>query len=92
MTIRQHKFGSTTIAKVTNVDDWKQLLVDPWLKSETIIIKPNWVVNVPSIFTDAEDLKTLFEALDSKLVVTESHMINRSMNLLKKGMPFTVRD
>jgi hypothetical protein len=48
------------------------MLVDPWLESETIIIKPNWVTNEPADFTDSEALRALFDALDSRIVVTES--------------------
>ncbi len=92
MSILHHKFGQTTIAKVSDSDELKQMLVDPWFESETIIIKPNWVSNEPANFTDSETLRMMLEALDSHIVVTESHMIARSLNLLKEGMRFTVGD
>jgi uncharacterized protein (DUF362 family) len=90
MSILHHRFGLTTIAKVHSSDELRQILIDPWLKSETIIIKPNWVSTEPANFTDSESLRMLFETLDSRIVVTESYIIARSMNLLKKGMSFTV--
>jgi uncharacterized protein (DUF362 family) len=96
MPIPHHKFGQTTIAKVSDSSELKQILVDPWLDSETIIVKPNWVSNEPADFTDAETLRMLFEALDSRIVVTESHNVLRircqreALNLLKEGMNFTV--
>ena len=43
MPITRNIFGSTTIAKVDNSDELRQVLIDPWLDSETIIVKPNWV-------------------------------------------------
>jgi uncharacterized protein (DUF362 family) len=67
-------------------------LVDPWFESETIIIKPNWVSTEPADFTDAKTMRTFFESLDSRIVVTESHMLLRSMNLYSEGRSFTIRD
>jgi uncharacterized protein (DUF362 family) len=90
MPIPHHEFGQTTIAKVSSSDELRQILVDPWLESETIIIKPNWVSSEPADFTDSETLRMLLEALDSHIVVTESHQINRSLNRLKEGMSFIV--
>ena len=90
MSIPHYRFGQTTIAKIRNSDELRQILVDPWLESETIIIKPNWVSREPADFTDSKTLRTILEALDSRIVITESHQINRSLNILKEGMSFTV--
>ncbi|UCH57970.1 MAG: DUF362 domain-containing protein [Candidatus Bathyarchaeota archaeon] len=90
MPVPHHRFGQTTIAKVSDSHELRQVLVDPWLESEKIIIKPNWVCTEPASFTDSESLRTLLEALDSRIVVTESLHIGRSMNLLEEGMSFTV--
>ena len=88
--IPHYRFGQTTIAKVSNSDELRHLLVDPWFESETIIIKPNWVSTKPAGFTDSQTLRMFLEALDSRVVVTESLHIQRSMNLLKEGMSFIV--
>ena len=88
--VHSHTFNSTTIAKVKNSKELRQLLDDPWFESETIIIKPNWVSTEPADFTDARTMRMLFEALDSRIVVTESHMLLRSMNLYPGGKSFTV--
>ncbi len=90
MTVLHHQFAQTTIAKVSTSNKLRQMLVDPWLEFETIIIKPNWTYDESALFTDSKALRRLFETLDSSIVVTESHMIPRSMNLLKEGMNFTV--
>jgi hypothetical protein len=87
--IPHHRFGQTTIAKVSNSDELKHLLVDPWFESETIIIKPNWVTNEPANFTDSKTLRTMLEALDSRIVVTESHLLPRHA---REGMSFTAGD
>lgn len=86
--IPQHKFGPVSFAKVNDSSELRQVLVDPWLESKTIIIKPNWVSTDPADFTDADTLRMLLEALDSRFVITESYMLHRSMNLLKEGMRF----
>jgi len=90
MSVSHHKFGPTTIAKLTNPNEISQLLDDPWLKNQTIIIKPNWVSTDPADFTDVDTLRVLIEALDSPVVVTESYCLARSMNILKQGLGFTV--
>ena len=90
MSVPHHKFGPTTIAKLSNPNEISQILDDPWLKNQTIIIKPNWVSTDPADFTDADTLRVLLEALDSHVIVTESYMLGRSMNILKQGLGFTV--
>jgi hypothetical protein len=85
-----HRFGQTTIAKVRGSDELREVLDDPWLESEYIVVKPNWVSTEPGGFVDTKILRTLFEALDSHIVVTESLHVGRSMNLLEDGMPFTI--
>ncbi|HDZ18186.1 hypothetical protein LCGC14_0721030 [marine sediment metagenome] len=90
MSIPYHKFGQITIAKVSNSDELKQIMIDPWLESETIIIKPNWVSAAPAAFIDSKTMRMMLEALDSHIVVTESH--THSFNLLEKGMSFTIGD
>ena len=70
------KFGSVTLARASSSADLKRLFKDPWLKTDTIIIKPNWVGTDRAYgFTESEGLRMLFEALDSKIVVTESYRL-----------------
>lgn len=87
-----YKFGSTTIAKVNNSDELRQLLVDPLFDCSTIIVKPNWLSTDAAEFTDAESMKMLFEALDSRIIVVESYSLPRSLNLLERGKSFSVGD
>jgi len=90
MNIPQYQFGPTTIAKVNNSGEFKKLLNDPWLKNQTIIIKPNWVSTDQADFTDVDTLRVLLEALESQVIVTESYCLARSMNILDQGMGFNV--
>jgi len=90
LSILCHRFGSTTVAKVSGSDGLRRLLVDPWFESETVVIKPNWVSTEAAGFTDSGTLRMFLEAVDSRVVVTECLHIGRSMNLLKDGMSFVV--
>jgi len=89
MTDRVQRYGSSTLAKVSGSSDLRSLLDDPWLESETIIVKPNWVVTEPAAYTDHETLRIRLEALDSEVVVVEGYQIGRSMNELEEGLSFT---
>lgn len=92
MSFPVHKFGQTTLAKVSDYRELRQLLDDPVFKSDTIIIKPNWVSADPADFTDAVSMRMLLEALDSKIVVTESHNFNRWLNLLEEEVSLTIEN
>ena len=90
--MESHDIGRMTFARVSNSAELKQVLKDPWLQSETIIIKPNWVTTEPAGFTSSDTIRMFVEALDSHIIVTESLHLGRSMNLLKKGLSFIVGD
>ena len=90
MTVLSHRFGETTVAKLSDPNELKKVLVDPWLEAETVVVKPNFVSTDPGYATDPEALRALLEALDSRVVVTEAHMVPRSMSLMEGGMSFTV--
>jgi uncharacterized protein (DUF362 family) len=91
MTTPHHKVGHSTLAKVTKSAELRSLLKESLPESETIIIKPNWVSQDLAAFTDAHCLSMILESLDSKVIVTESHMIARAPRFTEDGgMPFTV--
>lgn len=88
MTSKSRRFGSVTVAKAQNSAEIKKHLEGPWLSSEVIIVKPNWFSPHPANFTDAETLRMLLEALDVKIVVTESYTTERqdgTMNFTVNG-------
>lgn len=87
----KQQFGSVTLGRARNAASLKRLLNDPWLKANTVIIKPNWVQANPGLFTDASTLRLLFETLDSKIVVTEGYQIHRMLSEREVGMKFTVK-
>lgn len=79
-------FGTTTIARVKDASDLGAIFNDPLLQTSPVIIKPNWVSEDPGDFTDAKALRTLFEALNTRIILIESHMILRH----GAGMRFVV--
>jgi len=83
------RFGSVTVARARRSVDLKQLFEDPLLKTDTIVIKPNWVGTDRSYgFTECDALRMLLEALDHRIVVTESYNLGRGPP--DSGMKFTV--
>ncbi|MHA2021417.1 MAG: hypothetical protein ACW96N_06860, partial [Candidatus Thorarchaeota archaeon] len=91
MSIPHHTFGQTTIARVKGSDELKRIMKDSLPESETVIIKPNWVTSEKAAHTEASSLRTILECLDSRIVVTESHMIARAPSFFRDGGPiFTV--
>lgn len=54
----------------------KQLLKDPWLEADVIIVKPNWFSPHPTNFTDAETIRMLLESLDSKVVALGRNLVS----------------
>jgi hypothetical protein len=91
MPIPHHRLGQTTIACVKGSDELKQIMNDPLIESETVIIKPNWVTSEQAAYTEADSFRTILECLDSRIVVTESHMIARAPSFFRDGGPsFTV--
>ena len=87
MPIPHHRIGQTTIARVKGSDDLKRIMNDPLLESETVIIKPNWVTSERAAYTEADSFRTILETLDSRIVVTESHMIARAPSFFRDGGP-----
>ena len=65
------------MARVRDSADLKRLLTDPELRLEVFIIKPTWYSLHPGNFTDAETLRVLLEALEGRVVVTESYTLDR---------------
>lgn len=90
MAFPMHRFGPTIVAKLSDPGEISQLLDEDLLQSQTVIIKPNWVSADPGDFTDVDTLRALIEALDVPVVVTESYMLARSLNIHPQGLPFTV--
>jgi hypothetical protein len=53
-----------------------------------VIVKPNFVDRAPGTYTSPESLRLLFEALDSKIIVTEGHGLIRVLCDEDQGLYF----
>lgn len=70
-------FGDVTLARVHDSSDLRRILTDPCLEADVLVVKPNWFSPHPANFTDAETLRMLLEALDSRVVVVESYTLEK---------------
>jgi hypothetical protein len=83
MSIPQYKFGTTTVAKIRDSEELKQMLDEPWLDADTIIIKPNWVSTDPAEFTDADTLRMFCQVFGKEeFGVIDHHMIEEAKTLV----------
>jgi len=71
------------MAKVRSSTDLRRLLPSSLLEAGVFIVKPTWYSPHPGNFTDAETLRTLLEALDGHVVVTESYTLDRQDGSMK---------
>lgn len=79
--------GSSKLAYVYSSVDMRELFSH--LKfSDKVIVKPNFVDRVEGTYTSPESLRILFEALDSKIIVTEGHGLIRILCDEDKGLCF----
>jgi uncharacterized protein (DUF362 family) len=75
--IPMRRFGKVRLGRVKEPADMRAFLPDSCLEADTVIVKPNWYSLHPGNFTDAETLRTLLEALDSRAVVIEGYTLER---------------
>lgn len=71
------KFGDVVVERVRDSQELRRLLPDNVLESDVTIVKPNWFSPHPANFTDTNALRTLLEALDSRVVVVESYTMEK---------------
>ena len=77
------RFGDVVVEKVKDFKELRRLLPDDVLESDVAVVKPNWFSPHPSNFTDAHALRTLIEALDSRIVVVESYTLEKHDGSMK---------
>ncbi|MGW8178446.1 MAG: DUF362 domain-containing protein [bacterium] len=83
------QIGDVTLAKVKDSKDLRRL-IKPYVEgSETVIIKPNFVEKAIGTYTSPESLRTILEAIDQKIIVTEGHQLVRCLNDDEKNPEFT---
>jgi uncharacterized protein (DUF362 family) len=71
--------------KVKTFEEFKEFIDKLDIKGKTFIIKPNWVEPSKGQYTEPTPLRWLFECLDGKKVIIESHTAWRNKILLETG-------
>ena len=71
--------------KVRTFEEFKEFINKLNIKGKTFIIKPNWVEPSKGQYTEPTPLRWLFDFLDSKKVIIESHTVWRNKILMETG-------
>jgi hypothetical protein len=82
-----HTIGSSRLSHVHSISDMRELL-SSYEFTETVIVKPNFVDRTPGTYTSPDSLRLLFEALDSRIIVTEGHGLIRVLCDEDQGLCF----
>ena len=77
------QFGPVVVDRIRSSADLRRLLPHILLESDIFIVKPTWYSPHLGNFTDAETLRLLIEALDGRVVVTESYTLDRQDGTMK---------
>jgi len=75
----------TVFMKVRTFEEFKNFINKLNLKGKTFIIKPNWVEPSKGQYTEPLPLQWLFDCLEGKKVIIESHTAWRNKILLETG-------
>ena len=80
-----YKVGSTTISKIKNQKDIDDFVKSLNIKSDTVLIKPNWVDGLNASHTEAEVLDMFLKSLKRKVIFIESYTFWRNKKMAKQG-------
>ncbi|TRO56197.1 DUF362 domain-containing protein, partial [Candidatus Bathyarchaeota archaeon] len=83
------QIGDVILAKIKGLTDLRKIITPYIDGSETVIIKPNFVEKAIGTYTSPESLRTILEAIDQKIIVTEGHQLVRCLNDDEKSPEFT---
>jgi uncharacterized protein (DUF362 family) len=72
------KIGSTTIAKIKNQTDMNRFVKSLDLKSDLVIIKPNWIQARGGTYTDAKVIDMFLRAVKKITIFVESYTFWRT--------------
>lgn len=72
------KIGTTSLAKVTSQSEMDEFVSSLEIKSDTVIIKPNWVQARTGAYTDAKVLDLFLTALKKPAIIVESYTFWRT--------------
>ena len=79
------RIGDVFFAKVKSFEEFKDFIKSLDIKADTFVIKPNWVEPSKGQYTEVMPLQWLFDCLDGKKIVIESHTAWRNKLVLETG-------
>lgn len=71
--------------KIRTFEEFKEFINKLNIKGKTFIIKPNWVEPSKGQYTEPTPLRWLFDCLEGKKVIIESHTVWRNKILMETG-------
>lgn len=82
------KVGSTTLAKISSQKDMNGFVKTLGLKSNKVIVKPNWVQARTGAYTDAKVLDWFLTALGKPAIIIESYTFWRTDKYAVSGTDY----
>ncbi|MBN2015483.1 DUF362 domain-containing protein [Candidatus Dojkabacteria bacterium] len=81
-----HKSGTTILAKVNDSHDMDEFIESLHIKSDSVIIKPNWVDGLDCSHTDMKVLDMFLSSLGKNVYFVESYTFWRTDKMCKQGV------
>lgn len=82
------RLGDSVFSRVKTSTDFTRLLKDNLPDSDSLIVKADWVGIEEGSAMNLETLRCIIDAAQGKVIVTEGHLLHRSMELEPKGLKF----
>jgi len=80
------RLGDSLFSRVNTSADFTRLLKDNLPESDSLIVKADWVGIEEGSSIDIEALQCIVDAAQGNVIVTEGHLLHRSMELEPKGL------
>lgn len=82
------KIGTTSLTKITTQPEMNEFVAGLEIKSDTVIIKPNWVEARMGAHTDAKVLDMFLTALKKPAIIVESYTFWRTDKYVVSGADY----
>jgi len=82
------RLGDSVFSRINTSADFTRLLKDNLPDSDSLIVKADWVGIEEGSAMNLETLRCIVDAAQGRVIVTEGHLLHRSMELEPKGLKF----
>lgn len=79
------QIGTTTISKIQNQKDIDDFVKSLDIKSNTVLIKPNWVDPLNAGYSESKVLNMFLRSLNRKVIFIESYTFWRNKKMARQG-------